>query len=489
MGLSGSVTSGADADAAPTRERRAGRILAAVRAEPLLLGLVGVAALLRFATIDAQSFWADEAYTAALVRESLPELFRHIAKTESTPPLYYVLAWGWAKVFGTGEAGLRSLSALIGTATVPVAYAAGRALVSRRAGLMTAAFVAVSPLLVWYSQEARAYALVTLLAAASIYFFARALDGAPGRPVLWLTVMSALALLTHYYAVLLFLVEAAILLVARPALRRPVLWAVAAVGAIGLALLPLVHAQHPGRRTGWIELLPFRGRLQEIAGQFAFGEAWIEIDHVWTASVIALVLLAAGIWLIPAARRGAGLALALASGSLALAFAAKVVGVDFMYYRPLLYAWIPAAIAVAAVLAAPRLGRAGIAAAVVVFAGLLACTIAIAARPTLQREDWRGVTGFIGPRDPQRAILVRSWSPASAFEYYRPTVRLPENGARVREIVEIGFGGLDLDVPPGWTLVERRHGAGYEFARFRAARPLLVRPDQISPITWWVRRD
>ena len=172
--------------------------------------------------------------------------------------------------------------------------------------------------------------------------------------------------------------------------------------------------------------------------------------------MIALGLLAAGIWLLPSARRGAGLALALAAGSLALAFAAKVVGVDFMYYRPLLYAWIPAAIAAAAVLAAPRLGRAGVAAAVIVFAGLLACTIAIAARPTLHREDWRGVTGFIGPRDAQRAIYVRSWWPTSAFEYYRPTVRLPENGARVHELVEIGFGGLNLDVPPGWKLVERR---------------------------------
>ena len=109
----------------------------------------------------------------------------------------------------------------------------------------------------------------------------------------------------------------------------------------------------------------------------------------------------------------------------------KVVGVDFLYYRPLVYAWIPAAIAVAAVLAAPRLGRAGVAAAVVVFAGLLACTIAIAARPSLHREDWRGVTAAIGPRDPQRAIYVRSWWPTSGFEYYRPTVRMPENGVRV----------------------------------------------------------
>ena len=307
--------------------------------------------------------------------------------------------------------------------------------------------------------------------------------------MLWLTTVSVLALLTHYYAVLLFLVEAAILLVVRPALRRAVVWSVAAVGLTGIALLPLIHAQLPGERTGWIERLPLGGRLQEIAGQVSFGQAWIEIDHVWTASAIALLLLFAGIAFIPAARRGAGYALALAVGSLLLALAAKVVGEDFVYYRPLVYAWIPAAIAAAAVLAAPRLGRAGIAAAVVITAGLLACTIAIAARPSLHREDWRGVTGFIGPRDPERAILVRSWSPTSGFEYYRPTVRLPENSRRVRELVEIGFGGLNSTVPRGWKLVEHRRGDGDEWFRFRASKPLLLQAKEIVAATSWLRLD
>ena len=55
-----------------------------------------------------------------------------IPESEATPYFYYVLAWPWARVFGFGEIGLRSLSALAGTAIVPVAYGAGTALVSRR---------------------------------------------------------------------------------------------------------------------------------------------------------------------------------------------------------------------------------------------------------------------------------------------------------------------------------------------------------------------
>ncbi len=103
-------------------------------------------------------------------------MLKYMTETEATPPLYYVLAWPWAHVFGTGEIALRSFSAVIGTATVPLMYAAGKELVSRRAGLIAAALTATSPLMIWYSQEARAYALLVLFGAASLWFFARVLN-------------------------------------------------------------------------------------------------------------------------------------------------------------------------------------------------------------------------------------------------------------------------------------------------------------------------
>ena len=89
-----------------------------------LLTVVG--ALLRFPTLDAKSFWEDEAITVFLVRRGFGSMLSAIPDSESTPPVYYVLAWVWTHVFGSGEVGIRSLSALIGTATVPVAYLAGR---------------------------------------------------------------------------------------------------------------------------------------------------------------------------------------------------------------------------------------------------------------------------------------------------------------------------------------------------------------------------
>jgi N-acetylglucosamine-6-sulfatase len=80
-----------------------------------LLGVTAVAAIVRFATLDAQSFDHDEAVTAArILHPSLFDTLSEVAHGERSPPLYYVLVWGWSRIFGTGELGLQSLSAILG---------------------------------------------------------------------------------------------------------------------------------------------------------------------------------------------------------------------------------------------------------------------------------------------------------------------------------------------------------------------------------------
>src|SRR5437763_15625786 len=123
-----------------------------------LVGITAGAASLRFSTLGVQSFWHDEAVTVGrILRPSLIDTLKTIPSSEATPPLYYVLAWAWTKVFGLGEVGVRWLSALFGTALVPVTYLTAVRVAPRRAALAAAALVACSPMLVWYSQEAPAY--------------------------------------------------------------------------------------------------------------------------------------------------------------------------------------------------------------------------------------------------------------------------------------------------------------------------------------------
>ena len=78
-----------------------------------LAALVVLAAALRLSTLDLQSFWYDEAYVPVhTLHPSLMATLRSVEHRENTPPLWYVLIWGWSRLFGTGMlAGSRGLAA------------------------------------------------------------------------------------------------------------------------------------------------------------------------------------------------------------------------------------------------------------------------------------------------------------------------------------------------------------------------------------------
>src|SRR4029078_2708498 len=206
-----------------------------------VVALTVLGAALRFPTLDRQSFWLDEVVPASLLDRGLGDVLREIPRTEATPFVYYAVAWVWGSLFGLGEVGLRSLSALAGTATVPVSYGAGLVLVSRRAGLVAAALVATNPFLVWYSQEARSYALFALLGATSVLAFGLALRGDRRWLVGW-CVVCALTLATHYFGIFLVGAEA-VWLLARLRARLPVVLPSLVPVATLLAHLPVLLDQ------------------------------------------------------------------------------------------------------------------------------------------------------------------------------------------------------------------------------------------------------
>ena len=331
----------------PAAPARRGRVERSVRwREDLpLIGLTLFGAALRFGVLRQQSFWFDEAATIDLVHKSFSGMVKAIPNEESTPPLYYVLAWGWAKAFGTGEFGLRSLSALFGTATVPAAYAAAWIFVSRRAGLFVAAIVACSPLLVWYSQEARGYALLALLSVFSVYAFGRALQEAVTRWFAIWAVAACLALGTHYFAVFLIGAEA-VWLVCAHVRHRAAWFAVAATALFAAALLPLALHQNGEDRTDWITGRPIRGRIRETLQQFVTGQ-YTPRHHVAVLAALLAAALAVGalLWLAEARqRRGAAVVLALGIAALLAPLALVPTSFDKFYYRNLIGAFVDSAI-------------------------------------------------------------------------------------------------------------------------------------------------
>jgi 4-amino-4-deoxy-L-arabinose transferase-like glycosyltransferase len=443
-------------------------------------GLTLLGAALRFSTLDLQSFWHDEAVTVGRVLE--PGLFStldHVPDSEAAPPLYYVLAWAWTKVFGHGEVGIRSLSALFGTATIPVAWWAGRELVSAAAGLGAAALAAVSPYLVWYSQEARAYALLVLLCALSLALFGRALRRREGRLLWWWAGASALALVTHYFAVFVVGPELVLLLVLLPERRRAVLAAGAAVTAVGVALVPLAVHQADRGHDRWIAQIPLGTRVKDTGREFLLGHSGSPSRALSALAAVLLVAVAAvALWRTRRLGRWWPVA-GIGAAALAVPLAGKVVGADYLYPRNLIEAWIPLAVALGAAAAAPRVGPAAVGALCLVLVGL---TIAVDVDTKLQRADWRAAAEAIGPAERDRAVVVPAVGD-DPIAYYLPNAeRLPRGGATVGEIDALGFSAAPRQrgrrVPAGFARDGSRRAGAFTVTRYvaRTARA-LSRPE------------
>ena len=378
--------------------------------------LTVLAAVLRFTLIGHQGFWFDEANTAQLVHFSPGEMIGRIPRTESTPPLYYCLAWVWARVFGYGETGLRSLSALAGMLIVPVSYAAGAKLISRRAGVIAAALAACNPVLIWYSQEARSYSLLALLSACTLLTFAYARERPTPRALaLWVMTALLLALATHYYA-LLVVVPEAISLLALYHRRRSVQLAMALAAACALGLMALAISQNSTGRGSWIAATaPLGRRLAEVVPQFLVGFGSVaHTGLVWAAIGLCLGALALLATFGGRAERRRTLAVgAIAIAGLVINLALAAAGIDDLLTRNMIALWIPAALVIAGSLAIARARWAGVALTVGLCAIGIAAAVSVAADRSLQRPDWRGVARVLGSRPALgsggRAILIQHY--------------------------------------------------------------------------------
>ncbi|HWF25924.1 MAG TPA: glycosyltransferase family 39 protein [Solirubrobacteraceae bacterium] len=414
---------------APVPVRTARRRLPPVRLDvkripPHVWGLAGLtllAAGLRFATIASQSYWADEALTVHEVQMPFASMLSAVTHAETTPPLYFILAWAWAHLFGTGEAALRSLSALLGVIVIPLTYLCGRELVSRRAGLIAAAFAAVNPFLIWYSQEARAYMLVIVLTGASFLWFIRA-ERKPSRGnVVWWTIFSALALATHFFSGFLVAPEAVWLL--WRARSRLVLAACAVLAAVQLALAPLA-VQDTGHGLGWIHAIPRLTRISQVPTEFAVMTIYRHVsisEGLWGGAIaiaVAVVLLA----LVGGRqeRRGALIAAVIAVTAIAAPLLLGLIRAadDVFLVRNVSPAWIPIAVALAAACAAPRARDLGTVVATMLVVMFAIAAIEIASNPVFQRADWRGVARAIGPSSEPRAILITGGAEADALKVF-----------------------------------------------------------------------
>lgn len=205
----------------------------------LVISLIGVGIFFRFAHLEKRIYCCDESWTSVAISghtiaELKQEVFRHqgivpitsfdkyqhinpergvadtvnylITSDPQHPPLYYVMVRLWAQVFGDSSTGVRSLSAIISLLIFPSVYWLCLELFeSPSVGWVAMALVAVSPLQLYFAQEARQYSLwmVEIIVSSAALLRAIRQENKINWAVYTLTL--ALGLYTHLFTVLVMI--------------------------------------------------------------------------------------------------------------------------------------------------------------------------------------------------------------------------------------------------------------------------------------------
>jgi hypothetical protein len=223
---------------------------------PLIL--IFLAFLIRLNGLTFQSLWRDEVDAicfaqAPLLRElpqtslsftptcppNIPELLTAFTQPGFNGPLFFLILRGAISLWGYSEFALRFFSLLCGVISVALIITLGTRLFNRAVGLIAGALLAFSAYQVWYSQEAKMYTLITMLALATIYFLRRAVE--EGRWRFWIGVVActSIAMGSHILAALLIPVQAVLFLLWWPYSRRHLIAGLIALGCVTLPYLPV----------------------------------------------------------------------------------------------------------------------------------------------------------------------------------------------------------------------------------------------------------
>ncbi|MCF4966253.1 glycosyltransferase family 39 protein [Nostoc sp. CMAA1605] len=151
-------------------------------------------------------------------------VMQNLLQDSTHPPVYFVLAHVWMKLFSpVGEVAsiftARSLSALLGVISIPAMFCFGYLTFrSKLVGQLAAAMMAVSPYTIFLAREARHYSLVMLLVIASLCCLITAMEKIRRQQSLpiWLLltwiVINCLGVATHYFFMLTLGAEGVVVL-------------------------------------------------------------------------------------------------------------------------------------------------------------------------------------------------------------------------------------------------------------------------------------
>lgn len=412
--------------------------------------LILIAFLVRLNDLTFQSLWRDEVDAICFAQAPLlielpqtalsftptcppniPELLAAFTQPGFNGPLFFLILRGWLGLFGYSEFALRFFSLMCGVISVALIITLGKRLFSRAVGLIAGSLLAFSAYQVWYSQEAKMYTLITLLALASIYFLRRAVE--EGRLRFWIGVVvcTSIALGSHILAAWLIPVQVILFLLWLPHSRRHLISGVIALACVTVPYLPLglPRAQmiFQPAETGFArytlgEMLDVLGRVYTSGILSGLGERIILIATGTAAALAVFGLLSIDTPPQPASRSDRILTrLSLVAWALIPVLAIALISINRPIFTDRYLIWVQPAFYLAVALGVYALWEWIKPLAVIVLAALLVVNSAgvITQATTPFKSDFRSASQAIG-REIQPGDLVVFQIPhvQHTFDYY-----------------------------------------------------------------------
>ena len=274
-----------------------------------LILILFVAFGLRLFRLGEQSLWYDEGVTWMLSQmRSITDLIQWTA-ADIQPPLYYLLIWATDIQLGGSEWALRFPSVLFNTLTIPLLYILARRLATPHTKIslpfLTILIFAVSPLMIYYSQEARMYTLLVFEATLASYLLLKIFDNrsqSPRHPFFYALTISA-ALYTHYFAAFLIVVHGlyfGLILWQRGWTKSRLIQAGQMFGLAALLFgpwLPTLFGRLGDDPSYWPGALKLDEAIRKVFISFSIGETVFEQTGGALTLGYLVILIICGLWL------------------------------------------------------------------------------------------------------------------------------------------------------------------------------------------------
>jgi mannosyltransferase len=437
-----------------------------------ICALTALALALRLTSLS-RSLFTDEAYSYALAQRGFGHMLALFAY-ESNGTLYSIALWPLVRIFGGGEALLRMPALAAGVVSIPAMWWAARGLVpGRRVPLIAAGLLAINPMAVWYSQQARAYAFIVLACCLAFGALARAVaqgrgvrgrgargDGARGRGI-WIGYVAAMTALAYCELLAVPIVLPAQAIIARRQGREGMRAWLRSLLALAVCCVPLlvISAIARGRRNPlyWLPK-PNRGLVELALQEFSGGFSGVSVVR-WITLALGAALLVGAFWSLRRSRAAAYATLAIAAGwgliPPALLLAVSVA--EPVFWPRYAIAALPGLCLLAA-LCAQRLwhGRRGMVLAATLLAGIaLTGAFADERQVNALQENWPPIAAWlVAERAPGEPTVVDNALVLASLGYYYPPFKAHDGQLIVQE-------WRDHTLPAGFVGFKDRTGYGH----------------------------